>query len=96
MDLTKPSEKYNKAKFYDASGEKIQRKAKFCPKCGPGIFMAEHKDRYNCGACGYTEMKGAKPEVKEAPKTEPLKSEEKKDEVKEKPKDEDAPKEEKE
>ena len=95
MDLTKPSEKYNKAKFYDTSGEKIQRKTKFCPKCGPGVFMAEHKDRYNCGTCAYTEMKGgAKPEekpveakhtkepkeeVKEEPKTETPKAEDKKE-----------------
>ncbi len=67
MDLKKPSEKYNKAKFYDTSGDKIQRKTKFCPKCGPGVFMANHKDRYNCGTCAYTEIKGG---AKEAPKEE--------------------------
>ncbi|NLL95264.1 MAG: 30S ribosomal protein S27ae [Thermoplasmatales archaeon] len=27
-----------------------------CPKCGPGIFMATHKDRVSCGKCGYTEF----------------------------------------
>ncbi len=26
----------------------------FCPKCGPGIFLALHKDRKCCGKCGYT------------------------------------------
>ena len=63
MNLEKPSEKYNKSKFYDVSGEKIERKAKFCPKCGPGVFLAEHKDRETCGTCGFTEMKSrAKPE----------------------------------
>jgi len=30
---------------------------KSCPKCGPGVFMAEHKDRTSCGKCGYTEFK---------------------------------------
>lgn len=30
---------------------------KTCPKCGPGVFMAEHKDRFTCGKCGYTEFK---------------------------------------
>ena len=27
-----------------------------CPKCGPGVFMAVHKDRVSCGKCGYTEF----------------------------------------
>lgn len=39
------------------SRDKLERKGKFCPKCGPGVFMAEHKDRYSCGKCGYTEKK---------------------------------------
>ncbi|MCD6403782.1 MAG: 30S ribosomal protein S27ae, partial [Nanoarchaeota archaeon] len=25
--------------------------------CGPGVFLAEHKDRFSCGKCGYTEFK---------------------------------------
>ena len=29
--------------------------AKFCPKCGSR--MADHRDRYACGRCGYTEWK---------------------------------------
>ncbi|HJK62525.1 MAG TPA: 30S ribosomal protein S27ae, partial [Methanocorpusculum sp.] len=28
-----------------------------CPRCGPGVFMGEHKDRFACGKCGYTEFK---------------------------------------
>ena len=28
-----------------------------CPKCGAGVFMAEHKDRHHCGKCSYTEFK---------------------------------------
>ncbi|HJJ56387.1 MAG TPA: 30S ribosomal protein S27ae [Methanocorpusculum sp.] len=28
-----------------------------CPKCGPGFFMGEHKDRSTCGKCGYTVFK---------------------------------------
>jgi len=83
-DLEKQKEKENKSKFYDASGERLERKAKFCPKCGPGVFMAEHKDRRTCGACGYTEMKsGEKKEEKAGDK-----KEEKKEEVKEGPKEE--------
>lgn len=30
---------------------------KFCPKCGPGYRLAEHKDRRTCGKCAFTEMK---------------------------------------
>jgi ubiquitin-small subunit ribosomal protein S27Ae len=32
-------------------------KKKTCPKCGAGVFMAEHKNRISCGKCGYTEFK---------------------------------------
>lgn len=28
-----------------------------CPKCGPGMFLAAHKDRFSCGKCGYMEKK---------------------------------------
>ncbi len=28
---------------------------KFCPKCG--VRMANHKDRFSCGKCSFTEMK---------------------------------------
>ncbi len=30
---------------------------KYCPKCGPGVWLAEHKDRRSCGKCGYYEKK---------------------------------------
>ena len=44
-------------KFYkvDDNG-KIQRTRKECPQdeCGPGVFMAQHYDRYYCGKCGLT------------------------------------------
>lgn len=32
-------------------------KNKFCPKCGKGIMLAEHKDRLYCGKCHYMEKK---------------------------------------
>ncbi len=32
-------------------------KSKSCPKCGPGVLMAEHGNRTHCGKCGYTEFK---------------------------------------
>lgn len=46
-----------KWKYYEVKGDKVERKKKFCPRCGPGVFMAEHKDRWSCGRCGYTEWK---------------------------------------
>ncbi len=46
-----------KSEYYKIEGDKIVKTRKECPKCGPGVFMAEHKDRYHCGRCGYTEFK---------------------------------------
>ncbi len=50
----KPSSK--KYALYDASGSELKRKNKFCPKCGTGVFMAQHKERLTCGKCSYTEF----------------------------------------
>lgn len=44
-------------RHYKVEGGKLVRLAKFCPRCGPGVYLAEHKDRWSCGKCGYTEMK---------------------------------------
>lgn len=41
---------------YTVQGNQIIR-GRTCPKCGPAVFMAEHKDRYYCGRCHYTEFK---------------------------------------
>ena len=45
---------------YEVSGNNVKRKLKFCPKCGSGVFMAEHKDRSTCGKCNYMEVKSKK------------------------------------
>jgi len=51
--VNKPtSKKYSQ---YIISGDNIKRN-KMCLKCGAGIFMANHKDRFACGKCGYTEF----------------------------------------
>jgi len=65
----------NKRKFFKIEGNKIIRMRKHCPKCGPGVFLAEHKNRFGCGKCGYTEFKGGvKPPVeKEKPIETPVK-----------------------
>jgi len=49
-----------KATLYEAKEDKAERKNRSCPKCGPGIFLAGHKDRLTCGKCGYTEFKEKK------------------------------------
>nr|MBI4157029.1 30S ribosomal protein S27ae [Candidatus Woesearchaeota archaeon] len=43
-------------KKYKVSGDKLER-SKICPRCGPGTFMADHKDRYYCGKCHYLEVR---------------------------------------
>lgn len=47
----KPEKKARSAKPY-------KQGAKYCPKCGSR--MADHKDRYACGRCTYTEWKSNK------------------------------------
>jgi|SaaInlStandDraft_4_1057021.scaffolds.fasta_scaffold50446_3 ubiquitin-small subunit ribosomal protein S27Ae len=44
---TKMHEKYNNGVL----------KNKECPKCGPGVLLAEHGNRASCGKCGFTEFK---------------------------------------
>ena len=43
--------------YYDMKDGKINRKNQACPKCGKGTFLANHKDRFSCGKCGYTSFK---------------------------------------
>jgi len=57
MAKGKKEEKKLKSSLYKINGEKVERLKKTCPKCGDGVFMAEHKDRLACGRCGYTEFK---------------------------------------
>lgn len=54
------SESTSKRDKYSVEGGKLERKGRNCPKCGPGVFLAEHKDRNTCGKCGYTEFKNKK------------------------------------
>lgn len=49
---------YNKRDHYKVENNRVARGRRFCPKDGPGVFLAEHKDRFSCGKCGYTEFKG--------------------------------------
>lgn len=53
----KPKKTSSKYKNYKVESGKLSRKNSTCPKCGPGVFMAEHKERKTCGKCGYMEVK---------------------------------------
>ena len=53
----KPRKNVQVWKLYKVSGESVTRLKKECPRCGKGYFMAEHKDRFSCGNCGYTTFK---------------------------------------
>ena len=48
------SKKYSK---YKIDGDKVTRE-RFCPRCGPGIFLMTAKDRVYCGKCHYSEFQG--------------------------------------
>ncbi|MGE0242873.1 MAG: 30S ribosomal protein S27ae [Nitrososphaeraceae archaeon] len=43
-------------KFFNVQSDKVERIKRDCPRCGKGVFMAAHKDRYTCGKCGFTEF----------------------------------------
>ena len=48
--------------MYKIEGDKISR-AKHCPRCGPGVFLAASQGRLHCGKCHYTEFLNAKAEA---------------------------------
>ena len=49
----RPSKVWTK---YKVEGDKLTR-SKYCQRCGPGYFLAEHSDRLVCGHCNYVEIK---------------------------------------
>ena len=71
-----------KREVFKVEGQNVNRTRKHCPKCGPGVFLAEHKNRVSCGKCGYTEFKsgGSKQKNQSKPEnSEKQKEENKKD-----------------
>jgi len=63
--LIEPAEKEEKkerkpkpVKKKKESKPRPYKKLRNCPKCGPGVRLAEHANRYACGRCGYMEKKG--------------------------------------
>ncbi|MHB1439771.1 MAG: 30S ribosomal protein S27ae [Cuniculiplasma sp.] len=49
-----------KRELYKLENSKIVRGRRSCPRCGTGVFLAEHENRMTCGKCGYTEFKNKK------------------------------------
>jgi small subunit ribosomal protein S27Ae len=45
-----------KRTLYTVEGDRLSRKRSSCPKCGAGVFLAQHEGRVSCGRCGYTEF----------------------------------------
>ena len=45
------------SRFFEIQAGKLVRTHKSCPKCGPGVFLAQHDNRSHCGKCGFTEKK---------------------------------------
>jgi small subunit ribosomal protein S27Ae len=54
------AKKYERHKLFSIESNKVDYKNRTCPKCGEGVFMAEHVNRISCGKCGYTEFKKGK------------------------------------
>ena len=64
----KPTSK--KYKKYTIEGDQITKRAKTCPRCGPGIFLMQANNRVYCGKCHYTEFTSKKVEEKKVEKKE--------------------------
>lgn len=47
-----PNGKHSKYSIED--GKLIRKETCPEPNCGPGVFLAVHKDRKSCGKCGFT------------------------------------------
>jgi len=58
------SKKYTK---YKIDGDKII-KERFCPRCGPGVFLMNSNGRLYCGKCHYSEFESKSEKMKEPPK----------------------------
>lgn len=61
---------YSKVSLYEVKDDKVVRTRRTCPECGPGVFLAKHKDRESCGRCGHTQFTKKEESKKEEPKKE--------------------------
>ena len=44
-------------KLFTLDNNSVDKSNRYCPKCGEGVFLADHNNRRSCGKCGYTEFK---------------------------------------
>jgi small subunit ribosomal protein S27Ae len=58
--LIKKKEQKGVHVLYKIENDKVTRLRPTCERCGSGYFMANHKDRYTCGHCGFTRYKQIK------------------------------------
>lgn len=56
----KKQKQSNVSELYKIEGDRVTPKNKSCPKCGAGVFLAQHDNRESCGKCGYTVFKTKK------------------------------------
>jgi len=54
----------NKNPLWEIKDGKVVRTNRECPRCGPGVFMAQHYNRISCGKCGYTKFQVTKAKSK--------------------------------
>jgi small subunit ribosomal protein S27Ae len=54
---TQKSAAVKRGSYYTVEGDKCTLERRHCPRCGPGVLLADHADRLACGKCGYTEFK---------------------------------------
>ena len=52
--VNKPTSK--KYKFYTIESDGTLKRAKYCPRCGPGTFLMSASNRVYCGKCHWTEF----------------------------------------
>jgi ubiquitin-small subunit ribosomal protein S27Ae len=62
--VKKPRKPMQPWKVYEVKGDSLTRKTSSCPKCGKGVYMANHNNRKSCGKCSYTEMSVKKEDKK--------------------------------
>ncbi|MBI2547414.1 MAG: 30S ribosomal protein S27ae [Candidatus Aenigmarchaeota archaeon] len=42
-------------KYFTVKEGTVERTRRYCPRCGTSI-LAQHKNRFSCGKCTYTEF----------------------------------------
>jgi small subunit ribosomal protein S27Ae len=58
--ITKKKTRKGVHALYKIENDKVTRLRPTCERCGSGYFMANHKNRYTCGHCGFTRYKQIK------------------------------------